>query len=95
MAKKKASKSEAIRELLKQGMDRNDIVKKLNVSPQLVYIVWRNSSGKKSSKKPVKAVKAAPVKLKLTEREELVKVTALHLLQFFDAYNRLVSPRFK
>lgn len=36
------SKSERIRELLKQGVAQKDIVKKLNVSAQLVSIVNRN-----------------------------------------------------
>lgn len=46
------SKSERIRELLKQGVAQKDIVKKLNVSAQLVSIVNRNMMMKdKTSKK--------------------------------------------
>ena len=42
MARKKQSKSEKIRALLDKGMTQKDIVKKLGVSQQLVYIVARN-----------------------------------------------------
>lgn len=42
MARKKENKSAKIRELLDKGMLQRDIVKKLGVSQQLVYIVARN-----------------------------------------------------
>lgn len=52
MARKKENKSAKIRELLDKGVLQKDIVKKLKVSQQLVYIVARNHgvmSGKQSS----------------------------------------------
>lgn len=42
MARKNENKSAKIRELLDKGMLQRDIVKKLGVSQQLVYIVARN-----------------------------------------------------
>lgn len=42
MARKKENKSAKIRALLDKGMLQRDIVKKLGVSQQLVYIVARN-----------------------------------------------------
>lgn len=42
MARKKENKSAKIRALLDKGMTQKDIVKKLGVSQQLVYIVARN-----------------------------------------------------
>lgn len=42
MARKKENKSAKIRALLDKGLSQKDIVKKLGVSPQLVYIVARN-----------------------------------------------------
>jgi len=42
MAKKKENKSAKIRALLDKGVLQKDIVKKLGVSAQLVYIVARN-----------------------------------------------------
>lgn len=42
MARKKENKSAKIRALLDKGMSQKDIVKKLGVSQQLVYIVARN-----------------------------------------------------
>lgn len=44
MARKKENKSAKIRALLDKGLSQKDIVKKLGVSPQLVYIVARNHS---------------------------------------------------
>lgn len=42
MARKKENKSAKIRALLDKGLLQRDIVKKLGVSQQLVYIVARN-----------------------------------------------------
>lgn len=42
MARKKENKSAKIRALLDKGVTQKDIVKKLGVSQQLVYIVARN-----------------------------------------------------
>ena len=42
MVRKKENKSAKIRALLDKGMSQKDIVKKLGVSQQLVYIVARN-----------------------------------------------------
>ena len=42
MSRKKQNKSEKIRALLDKGFLQKDIVKKLGVSAQLVYIVARN-----------------------------------------------------
>jgi len=42
MARKKENKSAKIRALLDKGMLQRDIVKRLGVSQQLVYIVARN-----------------------------------------------------
>lgn len=62
MATKKLSKSEKIRKLLDKGVDRNQIVKDLGVSPQLVYIVAKNGGflkkKAKKAKKPSKIIKA-------------------------------------
>ena len=52
---RKGSKSAKIRALIDKGLDQKDIVKKLNVSPQLVYIVSRNYG----KLKPVKQRKPA------------------------------------
>lgn len=61
MARKKLSKSEKIRNLLDKGVDRNQIVKDLGVSPQLVYIVAKKggyAKKAKKAKKPSKILKA-------------------------------------
>jgi DNA invertase Pin-like site-specific DNA recombinase len=39
---KRVNKSSLIRKMLDKGMAQSDIVRKLKVSPQLVYIVARN-----------------------------------------------------
>lgn len=39
---KRVNKSSLIRKMLDKGMTQSDIVRKLKVSPQLVYIVARN-----------------------------------------------------
>lgn len=52
---RKGSKSAKIRALLDKGVEQKDIVKKLKVSSQLVYIVARNYG----KLKPVKRHKSA------------------------------------
>lgn len=58
MPRKKESKSAKIRKLLAQGLSQADIVRKLAVSPQLVYIVARNQGLQAEGKRgrPVKRV---------------------------------------
>lgn len=51
---KKVNKSQKIRDLLDQGLSNAEIVKKLKVSQQLVYIVSRTYRGKNAVIKPVK-----------------------------------------
>ena len=51
---KKVNKSQKIRELLDQGLSNAEIVKRLKVSQQLVYIVSRTHRGKHNVAKPVK-----------------------------------------
>jgi len=58
MVTKKLSKSDKIRKLLDKGVDRNQIVKDLSVSPQLVYIVAKKGGFVK--KKAKKAVYKSP-----------------------------------
>jgi len=58
MARKKENKSAKIRALLDKGMSQRDIVNKLGVSQQLVYIVARNQGLQAEGKRgrPVKRV---------------------------------------
>ena len=72
---KKANKSAQIRALLDKGLKSADIVKKLKVSPQLVYIVARNY-GKKSTVKRGRPSKA-------NERAVLAQLWAI-----LDAYRK-------
>jgi hypothetical protein len=69
------SKSAKIRTLLDKGLKSKDIVKKLKVSPQLVYIVSRNY-GKKPTVKRGKPSKA-------NERAVLAQLWAI-----LDAYRK-------
>jgi DNA invertase Pin-like site-specific DNA recombinase len=55
---KKVNKSQQIRDLIDKGVSNNEIVKKLKVSQQLVYIVSRAYRGKNSPRKAVKRVGA-------------------------------------
>ena len=72
---KKGNKSAQIRALLDKGLKSKDIVKKLKVSPQLVYIVARNY-GKKSTVK-----RGRPSKV--NERAVLAQLWAI-----LDAYRK-------
>jgi DNA invertase Pin-like site-specific DNA recombinase len=55
---KKVNKSQQIRDLIDKGVSNNEIVKKLKVSQQLVYIVSRAYRGKNAPRKAVKRVGA-------------------------------------
>lgn len=51
---KRVTKSSMIRDLLKKGLSSKEIVNKLKVSPQLVYIVSRTYGAKPAVKRSVK-----------------------------------------
>ncbi len=55
---KKVNKSQQIRDLIDKGVPNGEIVKKLKVSQQLVYIVSRSYRGKNVPRKAVKRVGA-------------------------------------
>jgi hypothetical protein len=52
--KRKENKSAKIRDLLNKGVSPKDIVTKLGVSPQLVYVVKHNMGIKAKASKPAK-----------------------------------------
>lgn len=52
--KRKENKSAKIRDLLNKGVSPKDIVTKLGVSPQLVYVVKHNMGIKAKAAKPAK-----------------------------------------
>lgn len=55
---KKVNKSQQIRELIDKGLSGKEIVAKLKVSPQLVYIVTRTYGAKPAVKRDVKVKKS-------------------------------------
>lgn len=86
MAVKKTNKSEAIRALLKQGMSRPAIAKKLGVSPQLVYVVWRNANkGAKVRSVNVKS-KRTTAKFESATANEFMLVLGYRFFELMSAY---------
>ncbi len=65
---KKVNKSAQIRALIDKGVPNNEIVKKLKVSQQLVYIVSRAHRGNSIPSKPVKR----PLKVKTSNVSDLI-----------------------
>lgn len=65
---KKVNKSQQIRDLIDKGVPNSEIVKKLKVSQQLVYIVSRAYQSKSTVRKPVKQ----PPKVKRSDVSELI-----------------------
>lgn len=73
---KKESKSQKIRDLIDKGLSNAQIVKKLKVSQQLVYIVSRAYKGKAAARKQVKhppAVKKSSVSDLIAALKTIIK----------------------
>lgn len=101
MTVKKTNKSEAIRALLKQGMSRPAIAKKLGVSPQLVYVVWSNANkgAKVRSKKSARVSKTSkPRELTKDEQkfaQQLLCNIGFRFVTLIAAYKDLENYRVK
>jgi DNA invertase Pin-like site-specific DNA recombinase len=73
MNMKKVNKSQQIRDLIDKGVPNGEIVKKLKVSQQLVYIVNRGKNVPRKAVKRVGAVKKSNVSDLIAALKTIIK----------------------